>query len=137
MSFSFLFQFWVVAIAGRINEYQHAIIAYKDEDPLFTKDFRNILKTSGVTCKKLPPRSPNLNAYAERFVRSIKHECLNKMIFFSEKQLRHVVDQYIEHYNTERPYQGIGNVPIDPAGEATVVGKIECKERLGRVIHFS
>ena len=81
-----------------------------------------------------PPRSPNLNAYAERFVRSIKHECLNKMIFFSEKQLRHVVSEYIEHYNTERPHQGIGNVPITPTDDQPVAGKIECKERLGGML---
>lgn len=86
-----------------------------NRDPLFTKKFREILKAAGVSCKKLPPRSPNLNAYAERFVRSNKYECLNKMIFFSEKQLRYVVDQYIEHYNVERPHQGIGNVPTTPA----------------------
>lgn len=55
-----------------------------DRDPLFTKKFREILKAAGVSCKRLPPRSPNLNAYAERFARSIKHECLNKMIFFSQ-----------------------------------------------------
>ncbi|MEM6260609.1 MAG: transposase [Planctomycetota bacterium] len=80
-------------------------------------------------------RSSNLNnAYAERFVRSIKHECLNKMIFFSQKQLRHVVNQYVEHYNTERPHQGIGNVPIDSSEKVTVVGKIECKQRLGGML---
>ena len=58
------------------------------------------------------------------------------MIFFSEKQLRHVVGQYVEHYNVERPHQGIGNMPIDPAKETTVVGKIECKQRLGGMIKY-
>ena len=105
-----------------------------DRDPLFTKVFADILKVAGVSCKKLPPRSPNLNAYAERFVRSIKHECLNKMIFFSEKQLRHVTQCYVDHYNTERPHQGVGNVPIEPAEEQTVVGKIQCKQRLGGML---
>ena len=66
-----------------------------DRDPLFTQKFREILKAAGISCKCLPARSPNLNAYAERFVRSIKHECLNRMIFFSEKQLRHVIGQYV------------------------------------------
>ena len=105
-----------------------------DRDPLFTKKFCQILRAAGVLSKKLPPRSPNLNAYAERFVRSIKHECLNKMIFFREKQLRHVVAQYVEHYNTERPHQGIGNVPIEPADEQPVVGKMQCKQRLGGML---
>ncbi|MEM9109398.1 MAG: integrase core domain-containing protein [Planctomycetota bacterium] len=105
-----------------------------DRDPLFTKKFRQILKAAGVSSKKLPPRSPNLNAYAERFVRSIKHECLNKMIFFSEKQLRHVINEYVEHYNIERPHQGIGNVPIEPVEEQSVVGKIACRQRLGGML---
>ncbi|MEM6259403.1 MAG: integrase core domain-containing protein [Planctomycetota bacterium] len=105
-----------------------------DRDPLFTKKFRQILKAAGVSCKRLPARSPNLNAYAERFVRSIKHECLNKMIFFSEKQLRHVINEYVEYYNTERPHQGIGNVPITPTDEQPIVGKIQCKERLGGML---
>mgnify|MGYP001812675467 CR=1 FL=1 len=111
-----------------------------DRDPLFTKAFTEILKTSGVACKKLPPRSPNLNVYAERFVRSIKYECLNKMIFFSKKQLRYAVDQYIEHYNTERPHQGIGNVPIatppPPKAVQPVTGKIESKQRLGGLLKY-
>ncbi len=59
-----------------------------DRDPSFTKEFRSILKVSGVKTIRTPPRSPNLNAFAERFVRSIKEECLSRMVFFSEKQLR-------------------------------------------------
>ena len=102
-----------------------------DRDPLFTSAFQGILKAAGVTCKKLPPRSPNLNAYAERFVRSIKAECMDKMIFFGEKQLRYAISQYIEHYNAERPHQGIGNTLITPAEDSPVVGKIYCRERLG------
>ena len=102
-----------------------------DRDPLFTAEFRRILKAVGVTCKKLPPRSPNLNAYAERFVRSIKEECLDRMIFFGEKQLRYAVSQYVAHYNEERPHQGIGNTLITPAEALPVVGKIHCRKRLG------
>jgi len=107
------------------------LILIHDRDPLFTAEFRRILKAAGVVCKKLPPRYPNLNAFAERFVKSIKHECLNKMIFFGEKQLRYAVGQYIEHYNEERPHQGIGNVLITPAEDSHIVGKIHCRERLG------
>lgn len=108
-----------------------------DRDPLFTHDFRQILKAAGVTTLRLPPQSPNLNAYAERFVRSIKYECLNQFIFFSEKQLRHVIHEYVEHYNRERNHQGIDNELIKPnESDVGASGKIECRERLGGVLKF-
>jgi putative transposase len=69
-----------------------------DRDSRFTKEFRSILNVSGVKIIRTPPRSPNLNAFAERFVRSIKQECLSRMIFFSERQLRIAVGQFVEHY---------------------------------------
>src|SRR5262249_52473557 len=59
-----------------------------DRDPLFTKDFRDTLKSAGVTCLKLPAKSPNLNAYAERFILSIKAECLDKLVPLDERHLR-------------------------------------------------
>ena len=58
---------------------------------------------------KLPPQSPNLNAYAERFVRSIKSECLARIIPLGERHLRNAVAEYTEHYHTERNHQGLGN----------------------------
>ena len=61
---------------------------------------------------KLPPRSPNLNSYAERFVRSIKESCLERMVLFGEKALRKAVGEFITHYHTERNHQGIGNLLI-------------------------
>lgn len=106
-----------------------------DRDSLFADAFPRILKAAGVTTMRLPPSSPNMNAYAERFVRSIKHECLNQFIFLSEKQLRHVIHEYVEHYNCERNHQGIGNELIEPEDPRThVVGKIECRERLGGML---
>ena len=77
-----------------------------DRDPLFTTSFDAMLRSSGVEPIRLPPRSPNLNAYAERFVGSIKAECLDRMIIFGERHLRHVVSEYAEHYQHERPHQG-------------------------------
>ena len=59
---------------------------------------------AGVRCQKMPKQSPNLNAYAESWVRSIKRECLDKMILFGERHVRHVIDEYVEHYNHERPH---------------------------------
>lgn len=59
-----------------------------DHDPLFTEEFQEMLASSGVKPVKVPPRSPNLNAYAERFVRTAKELCLDQMIFFGERSLR-------------------------------------------------
>ena len=72
-----------------------------DRDPLFTDAFRELLKLSGVKTVKLPARSPDLNAYAERFVLSIKSECLDKMIFLGEDHLRWTITQYLIHYHHE------------------------------------
>ena len=104
-----------------------------DRDPLFTKDFKAILKAGGVTCKKTAVACPNMNPFVERFIRSIKHECLNKIIIFGESHLRYVVGEYIEHYHTERPHQGIGNNIIDPLPQPKE-GKIVCQERLGGLL---
>jgi transposase InsO family protein len=84
-----------------------------DRDYLFTKDFREILRTGGVETVRLPAPSPNLNAYAERFVRSIKSECLAKIIPLGERHLRLVVSEYVEHYHLERNHQGLENQLIE------------------------
>ena len=65
-----------------------------DRDPLFTAEFLSMITETGVKSVKLPPRSPNLNAYAERFVRSIKESCLNRMIFFGEESLRKAIENF-------------------------------------------
>ena len=108
-----------------------------DGSPLFTKGFAEILKAAGVKVIKLPPRSPNLNPHAERFVRSIKSECLDKMIFFGERPLRRAVEQFVAHYHGERNHQGLGNELI--AGEESVgqtEGEIVCHERLRGLLRY-
>jgi len=101
-----------------------------DRDTKFTARFAEILRGSGVEIIRTPYQAPNCNAYAERFVRSIKSECLSRMMLFGESGLRHAVSSYIAHYNRERPHQGIGNVVIDGTGEAGT-SPVECTERLG------
>ena len=107
-----------------------------DRDPLFTKKFTQTLKTAGVRCLKMPKRSPNLNAYAESFVRTIKRECLHKMILFGERHVRHVVGEYIEHYNLERPHKGLDyRRPVEPEeGPVCRDGPVHCRERLGGLL---
>ena len=78
-----------------------------DRDPLFTKDFKEILKTSNVKTLKLPENSPDLNSYAERFVLSIRTECLNRIVPLGENHLRQVVREYVVHYHQERTIKAL------------------------------
>jgi hypothetical protein len=112
-----------------------------DRDSKHCESFRAILESAGIECLRLPPRSPNLNAYAERFVRSIKEECLDKLILFGEGSLKRAIDNYIEHYHAERPHQGKGNVilfPSNPAADSNPAraGPVSCRRRLGGLLKF-
>jgi transposase InsO family protein len=90
-----------------------------------------------VQLLRLPSRSPNLNAYAERFVRSIKHECLRHIIPLGERHLRAVVREFVEHYHAERNHQGLGNVIRFPSRDsASPIGHIGRRQRLGGVLSF-
>ena len=108
-----------------------------DRDPLYTKAFREILKNSPSCVKtvKLPARSPNLNSFAERFVLSIRSECLDKMIPLGDRHLRKAVNEFAAHYHLERPHQGLGNELIDRAVVANDNGgEVQCRERLGGLL---
>ena len=108
-----------------------------DRDPLYTRSFLNTLAQSGIESVKLPPSSPNLNAVAERFVRSIKEDCLDRMIFFGEDSLHNNVREYLTHYHTERNHQGLGNRLIEPlkwTGNPT--GDVHRTERLGGMLNY-
>ena len=108
-----------------------------DRDPLYTDEFRGLLKQAGVKVIRLPARSPNLNAYAERFVRTIKESCLNQMIFFGENSLRRAVNEFVEYYHHERNHQGLDNRLIQPLTEVGALdGHVACRERLGGVLRY-
>jgi putative transposase len=107
-----------------------------DRDPLYTTAFRELLRSAGVTLIRLPPSSPNLNAYAERFVRSIKGECLGKLVLLSENHLRTAVREYVAHYHTERNHQGLESRLIEPPANDSGAGPIDCRERLGGLLRF-
>lgn len=85
---------------------------------------------------KLPPRSPNLNAYAERFVRTIKESCLERMILFGESSLWKAMHEFVEHYHHERNHQGPGNRLIMKEGPCFATGRIKCRRRLGGMLNF-
>jgi putative transposase len=104
---------------------------------LFTAEFLRILADSGVKSVKLPPRSPNLNAYAERFVRTIKECCLNRMILFGEDALRKSVQEFTAHYHLERNHQGLSNrLIIPPPAEPAMTGAIQQRQRLGGMLNY-
>jgi putative transposase len=92
----------------------------------------------GVKQIPLPPRSPNLNAYAERWIRSVKDEALSRLILFGEQSLRYALNEYITHYYTERPHQGKGNMVLMPSLPHTGEGQgpIRCRERLGGLLKY-
>jgi len=110
-----------------------------DRDPLFTDAFREILRQSGVEPLKLPARSPNLNPFAERFVKSIKYECLNHFIFFGERHLRYVIAEYLSHYHERRYHQGLSGRLIrrpEAAADDGDEGPIRCRSRLGGMLNY-
>jgi hypothetical protein len=107
-----------------------------DRDPLYTVAFRDRLRESGVTPLRLPGRSPNLNAFAERFVGSVRSECLAHMVPLGEGHLRAAVRAFVDHYHEERPHQGLGNECIAPAISVIGSGPVRCRERLGGVLKF-
>ena len=108
-----------------------------DRDAKYSTAFRNLVEDAGVDIVRLPPRSPNLNAYAERFVRSIKDECLNRMIFFGEPSLRKATQEFAAHYHGERNHQGLDNRLIEPAARRdSTLGAVQCVRRLGGMLRF-
>ena len=108
-----------------------------DRDTKYTNDFRGHLDREGVKSVRCPARAPNCNAFAERFVRSIKDECLDRMILFGEASLRRALKEYIEHYHTERNHQGVGNRLLKPLAMVSLTDEpIQCRERLGGMLNY-
>lgn len=105
-----------------------------DRDSKFTDQFRRILKDAGVDTVLTPYRAPDCNAFAERFVRSIKEECLSRTITFGERSLHGAIREYVEHYHGERPHQGLGNELIDRGSRPRSGTEVHCEERLGGLL---
>jgi hypothetical protein len=133
---------WMQQIARNLTDDEDGFLKearylIHDRDPLFTRAFRERLKSSGVTSVRLPARSPNLNAYAERFVRSIKSECFAQIIPLGERHLREIVKEYTEHYHFERNHQGLDNKLIEDQRVAGNMNPdVECHRRLGGILNY-
>ena len=108
-----------------------------DRDTKYTEDFRDYLDQEGVKPVRCPVRAPNCNAFAERFVRSIRDECLDRMILFGETSLRRALRAYVIHYHSERNHQGVGNRLLEPLATVSSINEpIQRRERLGGLLNF-
>jgi len=130
---------YMLQIAKILTDYEDGFLNGKrflihDRDPLYTTEgFHDIMKISGITAIKLPPRSPDLNPYAERFVKSVKFECLNHLILSSVKQLEYALNQYKDYYHHERIHQSLGRI-IEPKHKIDDKSEVKCIERLGGLL---
>jgi putative transposase len=111
----------------------------RDRDSKFVQEFDAILETEGIEVTSIGVRAPNQNAVAERFVQSVKRECLDHFIVFGEAHLRHILSEYLLYYHQFRPHQGLGNRPLGAPESAKAeadrpLGEVVCQERLGGLL---
>jgi putative transposase len=107
-----------------------------DRDGKWTEGFRAIIEGSGMRIVLTPSQGPNANAYAERFVRSVRAECLDRLILFGERRLIRVLDEFVAHYHGERNHQGLGNDLITPEPRPLAGTHVRCRERLGGLLRY-
>jgi transposase InsO family protein len=134
---------WMVQIARNVTMADWGFLSpgqylIHDRDTKFCMAFQATMDAAGVKRVVLPARSPNLNAYAERWVRSVKEEALSCLILFGERSLRHVLSEYGSHYHEERPHQGKGNMILLPVPRYRTQSDdpIQCRERLGGLLKY-
>lgn len=131
---------WMEQIAQHLTDCQEHFHTAKrfliiDRDALFSPRFKAILESSGVEILLTAYRAPTMNAFAERFVRSIKSECLSQIVLVGQASLDRAIAEYVAHYHDERGHQGIGNEIVSGAIPQRV-GQIEAKERLGGLLNY-
>jgi len=107
-----------------------------DRDRKWSHDVRRRLRDAGIRVVLIPERAPNANAYAERFVRSIKEECLDRIILIGERHLRQAIAEFVEHYHCERNHQGLDNRLIVGTPVTDRTGHVRCRRRLGGLLNF-
>lgn len=133
---------WMTQIARNVTDLNNGFLCEKrhlilDRDTKYCDAFRSILVCEGIDVIRLPPRTPNLNAHAERFVRSIKAECLSQMIFFGKASLQHAIRQFMTHYHAERNHQGLENRIPQPATVTAVFHhRVQRRQRLGGMLSY-
>ena len=119
---------------GVLRDCRHLL---HDRDTKFTRSFHAIIASGRIKPLALPARSPNLNAYAERWIRSVKEECLSKVILFGERSLRRALSNYVDHFHAERNHQGKGNVLLFPrVTDRQREEPMRCRARLGGLLRY-
>ena len=119
-----------LALAGLLDRFSFLI---RDRDSKYTSAFGTVFATEAIRVILTPVRAPTANAYAERFVGTIRRECLDWILIRNEHHLTRVVRDYLEHYNAERPHRGLALQPPDPPPRL-VTGRIERRDRLGGLL---
>ena len=124
-------------VQGRVQGFAlgktHLIL---DRDTKYVDGFRHTLESAGVNIVLCPPRVPQCNAYAERFVRSIKEACLSRLIFLTQQHLRTTISTFADYYRHRRNHQGIANKLIEPPTCFLKVSRIRCRNELGGMLNY-
>jgi putative transposase len=136
---------WMTQIARNLLDpvdgfLRHATHLIHDRDPLFTQAWTQTLESGGVHSVPIPASSPNCNPHAERFVRSVRSECLEHFVIFGERHLRYLLREFVEHYQTERYHQGLAGrlirSPTAPSNDNCARAAIASRSRLGGLLNF-
>jgi transposase InsO family protein len=107
-----------------------------DRDPKWSRAVEQWLGAAGVRIVRTPPSAPNCNAYAERFVRSVKEECLDRIIPLGERHLRRTLQEFVAHYHRERNHQGLANELIEQPPAQRVTGAVRLRQCVGGILNF-
>ncbi len=107
----------------------------RDRDCKFSDEFDELFKNNGVKVVKTPAQNPSCNIYAERWVWSVKHECLNHFVIFGKHHLKYIIESYVDYYNRYRPHRSLGNIPINGLPDGPSTGEIESISILGGMFH--
>jgi transposase InsO family protein len=113
----------------------------RDRDAKFTTDFDEVFRSEGIRVIQTPVRAPRANAFAERFVGTVRRECLDRMLIFGHDHLEAVLREYIDHYNPHRPHRSLGQLPPLPttpplkAPDGTSISRLRRTDRLGGLVH--
>jgi len=131
---------WMEQIARNVTDWEDGVLTGKrfliiDRDCIFSPRFKSIIEGSGIEILLTAYQAPNMNAYAERFIRSIKSECLGQMIFLGQHSLDRAINEFVEHYHDERSHQGIGNRLVNGA-EPQSFGRVTSRRRLGGMLSY-